>query len=90
MNVSVIGTGYVGLVTGACLADMGNHVLCLDVDAAKIASLEAGRIPIYEPGLEAVVKRNRAAGRRLCGPAARGGGGQRNRPPPDGIPGGGQ
>jgi UDPglucose 6-dehydrogenase len=63
MKVSVVGTGYVGLVTGACLADMGNHVLCLDVDAAKVAALDAGRIPIYEPGLEAVVKRNRAAGR---------------------------
>ena len=63
MNVSVIGTGYVGLVTGACLADMGNHVLCLDVDAAKVAALEAGRMPIYEPGLESVVRRNRAAGR---------------------------
>ena len=63
MNISVIGTGYVGLVTGACLADMGNHVLCLDVDAAKVASLNAGRIPIYEPGLAAVVKRNREAGR---------------------------
>jgi UDPglucose 6-dehydrogenase len=63
MNVSIVGTGYVGLVTGACLADMGNHVLCLDVDAAKVAALEAGRIPIYEPGLESVVKRNRAAGR---------------------------
>jgi UDPglucose 6-dehydrogenase len=65
MNISVIGSGYVGLVTGACLADMGNQVLCLDVDAAKIASLNAGRIPIFEPGLEAVVQRNRAAGRLL-------------------------
>jgi len=63
MNISVIGTGYVGLVTGACLADMGNHVFCLDVDAEKVASLNAGRIPIYEPGLAAVVKRNREAGR---------------------------
>jgi UDPglucose 6-dehydrogenase len=63
MKVSVVGTGYVGLVTGACLADMGNDVLCLDVDAGKVAALDAGRIPIYEPGLEAVVKRNRAAGR---------------------------
>jgi UDPglucose 6-dehydrogenase len=63
MKVSVVGTGYVGLVTGACLADMGNHVLCLDVDAAKVAALDAGRVPIYEPGLESVVKRNRAAGR---------------------------
>lgn len=63
MNISVIGTGYVGLVTGACLADMGNHVFCLDVDAAKVAALNAGRIPIYEPGLEPVVRRNREAGR---------------------------
>ena len=63
MNVSVVGTGYVGLVTGACLADMGNHVLCLDVDAGKVAALDAGHVPIYEPGLEPVVKRNRAAGR---------------------------
>ena len=63
MNVSIVGTGYVGLVTGACLADMGNHVLCLDVDAAKVAALNAGQVPIHEPGLEPVVKRNRAAGR---------------------------
>jgi UDPglucose 6-dehydrogenase len=63
MKVTVVGTGYVGLVSGACLADMGNHVLGLDVDAAKVASLNAGRIPIYEPGLEAIVKRNREAGR---------------------------
>jgi UDPglucose 6-dehydrogenase len=63
MNVSVIGTGYVGLVTGACLADAGNHVLCLDVDAKKIARLNAGEIPIFEPGLDAIVKRNRDAGR---------------------------
>jgi len=63
MNVTIIGSGYVGLVTGACLADMGNQVLCLDVDAAKIASLNAGRVPIFEPGLEAIVRRNRAAGR---------------------------
>jgi len=63
MNVSIVGTGYVGLVTGACLADMGNQVLCLDIDAAKVKALNEGRIPIYEPGLEAVVKRNRAAAR---------------------------
>ena len=63
MKVSVIGTGYVGLVTGACLADMGNHVFCLDVDAGKVRALNEGRIPIYEPGLEAVVRRNREAGR---------------------------
>jgi UDPglucose 6-dehydrogenase len=63
MNVTIVGTGYVGLVTGACLADMGNHVLCLDVDAAKVKSLNAGQVPIYEPGLEAIVRRNHAAGR---------------------------
>jgi len=63
MNITVIGTGYVGLVTGACLADMGNHVFCLDVDVAKVAALNSGRIPIYEPGLETVVARNREAGR---------------------------
>ncbi len=63
MNVTVIGTGYVGLVGGACLADVGNHVVCLDVNAAKVATLEAGGIPIFEPGLEAIVARNRQAGR---------------------------
>ncbi|MCX7961044.1 MAG: UDP-glucose/GDP-mannose dehydrogenase family protein [Burkholderiales bacterium] len=63
MNVSIFGTGYVGLVTGACLAEMGNRVLCVDVDAAKVAALEGGRVPIYEPGLEPLVARNRAAGR---------------------------
>src|SRR5690349_7183537 len=63
MKVTVIGTGYVGLVTGACLADMGNDVFCLDVDASKVKALNEGRIPIYEPGLEAIVKRNEAASR---------------------------
>ena len=63
MKITVVGTGYVGLVSGACLADMGNHVLCIDLDAAKIAKLETGGLPIFEPGLEAVVARNRAAGR---------------------------
>ena len=63
MKVSVIGTGYVGLVTGACFADAGNHVFCCDIDAAKIAKLNAGGLPIFEPGLEAIVARNRAAGR---------------------------
>jgi UDPglucose 6-dehydrogenase len=63
MNVTVIGTGYVGLVTGACLADAGNSVLCLDLDKAKIRTLEAGGIPIFEPGLAAIVGRNREAGR---------------------------
>jgi len=63
MKISVIGTGYVGLVTGACLADAGNHVLCLDVDAAKIEILRNGGIPIHEPGLLELVRRNVAAGR---------------------------
>jgi len=63
MKVTVVGTGYVGLVTGACLSEMGNHVVCLDVDPAKIRILEEGGIPIHEPGLLEVVRRNRAAGR---------------------------
>ena len=60
MKVSVIGTGYVGLVTGACLADAGNTVFCLDLDQEKIKSLNEGRIPIFEPGLEPIVKRTHA------------------------------
>jgi UDPglucose 6-dehydrogenase len=63
VKITVIGTGYVGLVSGTCLAEVGNDVLCLDVDAAKIAILNEGGIPIHEPGLEAMVARNRAAGR---------------------------
>ena len=63
MKITVIGTGYVGLVSGTCLADVGNDVLCLDLDAAKIRTLNEGGIPIYEPGLEAMVRRNEAAGR---------------------------
>jgi UDPglucose 6-dehydrogenase len=63
MKITVVGTGYVGLVTGACLAEMGNHVLCLDLDARKIETLNAGGIPIHEPGLEEVVQRNAAAKR---------------------------
>jgi UDPglucose 6-dehydrogenase len=65
MKVSIIGTGYVGLVTGACLAEVGNHVLCHDVDPRKIAMLERGEIPIYEPGLEDMVRANVASGRLL-------------------------
>lgn len=63
MKISVIGSGYVGLVTGACLADVGNHVLCMDLDAGKIDRLRLGEIPIHEPGLEAIVSRCQAAGR---------------------------
>ncbi len=63
MKITVIGTGYVGLVTGTCLAEVGNDVLCVDVDARKIGVLNAGGIPIYEPGLDDMVKRNVAAGR---------------------------
>jgi UDPglucose 6-dehydrogenase len=63
MKVTVVGTGYVGLVTGACLAEMGNHVVCLDVDERKIKLLNDGGIPIHEPGLEEIVHRNAAAGR---------------------------
>jgi len=63
MKVTIIGTGYVGLVTGACLADMGNEVRCLDIDEGKVARLRAGQIPIHEPGLEPIVRRNVDAGR---------------------------
>ena len=63
MKITIIGTGYVGLVTGTCLAEVGNDVLCLDVDARKIDILKAGGVPIHEPGLEAIIRRNVAAGR---------------------------
>jgi UDPglucose 6-dehydrogenase len=63
MRVTIFGSGYVGLVTGACLADAGNHVICVDVDAAKVARLNKGEIPIHEPGLDALIKRNAEAGR---------------------------
>ena len=63
MNIAVVGTGYVGLVVGACFAENGNTVVCVDKDAAKVRALQKGKIPIYEPGLEELVKRNRQEGR---------------------------
>ncbi|MFN3237103.1 MAG: UDP-glucose dehydrogenase family protein [Pseudomonadales bacterium] len=63
MNITIVGTGYVGLVTGTCFAEMGNQVTCIDIDEAKLAQLEKGIIPIHEPGLDAMISRNVAAGR---------------------------
>jgi UDPglucose 6-dehydrogenase len=63
MKITIVGAGYVGLVTGACLAEMGNHVVCLDLDADKVRTLEGGGMPIHEPGLLEMVARNRQAGR---------------------------
>jgi len=63
MNITIVGTGYVGLVTGACLAELGNTLYCVDTDAAKIASLQGNQIPMYEPGLQDLVERNQEAGR---------------------------
>ena len=63
MQITIFGSGYVGLVTGACLADAGNDVVCVDVDEAKIARLNAGEVPIHEPGLDEMIARNRAKGR---------------------------
>src|SRR5437879_8206429 len=63
MDIAIIGSGYVGLVTGACFADVGHNVICVDNDEEKIKTLQAGRLPIYEPGLEEIVHRNVSAHR---------------------------
>ena len=63
MNIAVIGTGYVGLVSGTCYAESGNEVICVDIDKARIAALNEGKVPIYEPGLEELVRRNTSEGR---------------------------
>ena len=63
MKVAVVGTGYVGLVTGTCLAETGNHVICVDIDAKKVEKMKNGQVPIYEPGLELLFERNIAQGR---------------------------
>ena len=63
LNVVIFGTGYVGLVSGACLAEVGHDVICVDIDAAKVEGLNRDIVPIYEPGLDAMVAANRASGR---------------------------
>jgi UDPglucose 6-dehydrogenase len=63
MRLTIFGSGYVGLVTGACMAETGNHVVCVDIDVEKIARLNNGEVPIYEPGLDDYLERNIEAGR---------------------------
>ncbi len=58
MNIAIVGSGYVGLVSGTCLADFGHRVACIDKDAGKIADLNAGKVPIFEPGLDALIAKN--------------------------------
>ena len=63
VRISVVGTGYLGLVAAACFADLGNRVVCVDIDEAKVAALKSGKVPIWEPGLQELVARNTAAER---------------------------
>src|SRR5580658_11125225 len=63
MNIAVVGTGYVGLVSGTCYSESGNEVICVDIDRERIAMLNEGKVPIYEPGLEELVRRNKKEGR---------------------------
>jgi UDPglucose 6-dehydrogenase len=63
MKISIVGSGYVGLVTGACFAEVGHQVICVDNDESKVKMLQSGEVPIYEPGLEQLVRRNVAANR---------------------------
>jgi UDPglucose 6-dehydrogenase len=63
MRIAVVGTGYVGLVAGVCFAESGNDVVCVDNDATKVRALSKGKVPIYEPGLEELLRRNRSEGR---------------------------
>ena len=63
MNIAVVGTGYVGLVSGTCFAETGNHVTCVDIDQAKVKKLQSGKVTIYEPGLEPIFERNVKQGR---------------------------
>nr|MBP8239300.1 UDP-glucose/GDP-mannose dehydrogenase family protein [Saprospiraceae bacterium] len=63
MNIAVVGTGYVGLVTGTCFAETGNHVICVDIDAAKVERMRNGEVPIFEPGLDLIFERNSKQGR---------------------------